>query len=314
MRTFGEAPPPPRLFERLKEGLSRSSGGLSDSLTGVFTRKKLDADTVVELEEALVRADLGAALATRISQNIARERYDWLISEAELRRVLADQIIDVLAPVEKPLIIDRNRRPFVILIAGVNGTGKTTTIGKLALRFARDGMKVVLAAGDTFRAAATEQLQIWGERTGAEVVAREPGADAAGLAFDALKKAKSSDADVLLIDTAGRLQNKSDLMSELDKIVRVLRKVDSGAPHAVLLVLDATTGQNAVAQVEAFRTIVPLTGLVMTKLDGTAKGGILIALADKVGLPVHFIGVGEQADDLQGFDARKFAALLTGAK
>ncbi|MFL5237942.1 MAG: signal recognition particle-docking protein FtsY [Rhizomicrobium sp.] len=314
MRTFGEAPPPPRLFERLKEGLSRSSGGLSDNLTGVFTRKKLDADTVVELEEALVRADLGAALATRISKNIARERYDWLISEAELRRVLADQIIGVLAPVEKPLIIDRSRKPFVILVAGVNGTGKTTTIGKLALRFARDGMEVVLAAGDTFRAAATEQLQIWGERTGAEVVAREPGADAAGLAFDALKRAKSLNADVLLIDTAGRLQNKADLMSELDKIVRVLRKLDSAAPHAVLLVLDATTGQNAVAQVEAFRTIVPLTGLVMTKLDGTAKGGILIAIADRVALPVHFIGVGEQADDLQGFDARKFAALLTGAK
>ncbi|MFL5237972.1 MAG: signal recognition particle-docking protein FtsY [Rhizomicrobium sp.] len=314
MRTFGEAPPPPRLFERLKEGLSRSSGGLSDNLTGVFTRKKLDAGTIVELEEALVRADLGAALAMRISQNIARERYDWLISEAELRRVLADQIIDVLAPVEKPLIIDRRRKPFVILIAGVNGTGKTTTIGKLALRFARDGMKVVLAAGDTFRAAATEQLQIWGERTGAEVVAREPGADATGLAFDALKKAKSLNADVLLIDTAGRLQNKADLMSELDKIARVLRKVDSTAPHAVLLVLDATTGQNAIAQVEAFRTIVPLTGLVMTKLDGTAKGGILIAIADRVALPVHFIGVGEQADDLQDFDARKFAALLTGAK
>jgi len=314
MRTFGEAPPPPKLFERLKEGLSRSSGGLSDNLTGVFTRKKLDAETVVELEEALVRADLGAALATRISQNIAKERFDWLISEAELRRVLADQIIKVLAPVETPLAVDRSKKPFVILVAGVNGTGKTTTIGKLALRFARQGMKVVLAAGDTFRAAAIEQLQIWAERTGTDVVAREPGSDAAGLAFDALQKARLLNADVLLIDTAGRLQNKADLMGELEKIVRVLRKLDATAPHAALLVLDATTGQNAVAQVEAFRAIVPLSGLIMTKLDGTAKGGILIAIADRFHLPVHFIGVGEQADDLQVFEARKFAALLTGAK
>jgi fused signal recognition particle receptor len=314
MRTFGEAPPPLTLFERLKEGLARSSGGLSDNLTGVFTRKKLDTDTIAELEEALVRADLGAALATRISQNIARERFDWLISEAELRRVLADQIIDVLTPVETPLTVDRNRKPFVILVAGVNGSGKTTTIGKLALRFVRDGMKVVLAAGDTFRAAAIEQLQIWGERIGTDVVTRGPGGDAAGLAFDALQEARSLNADVLLIDTAGRLQNKANLMAELEKIVRVLGKLDTTAPHAVLLVLDATTGQNAVAQVEAFRAIVPLTGLIMTKLDGTAKGGILIAIADRFQLPVHFIGVGEQADDLQIFEARKFAALLTGAK
>jgi len=314
MRTFGEAPPPLTLFERLKEGLARSSGGLSDNLTGVFTRKKLDTDTIAELEEALVRADLGTALATRISQNIARERFDWLISEAELRRVLADQIIDVLTPVETPLTVDRSRKPFVILVAGVNGTGKTTTVGKLALRFVREGMKVVLAAGDTFRAAAIEQLQIWGERTGTDVVTQGPGGDAAGLAFDALQKARSLNADVLLIDTAGRLQNKANLMAELEKIVRVIRKLDTTAPHAVLLVLDATTGQNAVAQVEAFRAIVPLTGLIMTKLDGTAKGGILIAIADRFRLPVHFIGVGEQADDLQIFEARKFAALLTGAK
>jgi len=314
MRTFGEAPPPLTLFERLKEGLARSSGGLSDNLTGVFTRKKLDTDTIAELEEALVRADLGTALATRISQNIARERFDWLISEAELRRVLADQIIDVLTPVETPLTVDRSRKPFVILVAGVNGTGKTTTVGKLALRFVREGMKVVLAAGDTFRAAAIEQLQIWGERTGTDVVTQGAGGDAAGLAFDALQKARSLNADVLLIDTAGRLQNKANLMAELEKIVRVIRKLDTTAPHAVLLVLDATTGQNAVAQVEAFRAIVPLTGLIMTKLDGTAKGGILIAIADRFRLPVHFIGVGEQADDLQIFEARKFAALLTGAK
>jgi fused signal recognition particle receptor len=314
MRAFGEAPPPPTLFERLKEGLSRSSGGLSDSLAGVFTHKRLDAQTIGELEEALVRADLGASLASQISQNIGRERYDWLISEAELRRILADEMLKVLSPVEKPLTVDATKKPFVVLVAGVNGTGKTTTIGKLALRFAREGKKVVLAAGDTFRAAAIEQLQIWGERTGAEVVAREAGADAAGLAFEALEKAQGSDADVLLIDTAGRLHNKAGLMAELEKIARVIRKLDATAPQAVLLVLDATTGQNAIAQVEAFKSIVPLTGLIMTKLDGTAKGGILVALADRFRLPVHFIGIGEQPDDLQAFEAGKFVNLLTGAK
>jgi fused signal recognition particle receptor len=313
MRTFGEAPPPPTVFERLKEGLSRSSGGLSDSLAGVFTRKKLDASTVAELEEALIRADLGAALAATIAQGVAKGRYDWLISESELRRILCAEITRVLEPVEKPLAVDAAKRPFVILVAGVNGTGKTTTIGKLAWRFARDRLKVVIAAGDTFRAAAIEQLQIWGERTGAEVVARAPGADAAGVAFEALEKARGTGADVLLIDTAGRLQNKAGLMAELEKIARVIKKVDPAAPHAVLLVLDATTGQNAVGQVDAFGAIVPLTGLIMTKLDGTAKGGILAAIADKFRLPVHFIGVGEQLDDLQVFEAGKFAAALTGA-
>lgn len=313
MRTFGEAPPPPTVFERLKEGLSRSSGGLSDSLAGVFTRKKLDAQTVAELEEALIRADLGAALAASIAQGVGKGRYDWLISESELRRILCAEITRVLQPVEKPLAVDPAKKPYVILVAGVNGTGKTTTIGKLAWRFARDRLKVVIAAGDTFRAAAIEQLQIWGERTDAEVVARSPGADAAGVAFEALEKARSTAADVLLIDTAGRLQNKAGLMAELEKIARVIKKVDPEAPHAVLLVLDATTGQNAISQVDAFRAIVPVTGLIMTKLDGTAKGGILAAIADKFRLPVHFIGVGEQPDDLQVFEAGKFAAALTGA-
>ncbi len=313
MRTFGEAPPPPTVFERLKEGLSRSSGGLSDSLAGVLTRKKLDVQTVAELEEALIGADLGAALAATIAQGVAKGRYDWLISESELRRILCAEITRILKPVEKPLAIDAAKKPYVILVAGVNGTGKTTTIGKLAWRFARDHLKVVIAAGDTFRAAAIEQLQIWGERTDAEVVARAPGADAAGVAFEALEKARGTCADVLLIDTAGRLQNKAGLMAELEKIARVIKKVDPEAPHAVLLVLDATTGQNAVGQVDAFRAIVPLTGLIMTKLDGTAKGGILAAIADKFGLPVHFIGVGEQPDDLQVFEAGKFAAALTGA-
>ncbi len=314
MRDFGEAPPPLTLFERLKEGLSRSTGGLSDSLTGVFTRKKLDTQTIDELEEALVRADLGAGLAARVAQGVAKGRYDWLISERELREILSDEIAKVLQPVEQPLTLDRAKKPFVILVAGVNGTGKTTTIGKLAWRFGRERLKVVLAAGDTFRAAAIEQLQIWGERSGAEVVARAPGADAAGLAFEALEYARRSNADVLLIDTAGRLQNKAGLMAELEKIVRVIRKLDGTAPHATLLVLDATTGQNAISQVEAFRGIAPLTGLVMTKLDGTAKGGILVALADKFRIPVHFIGVGEHPDDLQPFGAKTFAAVLTGAK
>jgi fused signal recognition particle receptor len=313
MRDFGEAPPPLTLFERLKEGLSRSTGGLSDSLAGVITNKKLDAESIAGLEEGLIRADLGAGFAAKVAQDIAKGRYDRDIAEYDLRRILADEILAVLKPVEQPLAIDSDKRPFVVLVAGVNGTGKTTTIGKIAFRLARERKKVVLAAGDTFRAAAIEQLQIWGERTGAEVVARGVGADAAGLAFEALERARDTNADVLLIDTAGRLQNKAGLMAELEKIARVIKKVDPSAPHAVLLVLDATTGQNAVNQVEAFRNVVPLTGLVMTKLDGTAKGGILVPIAERFDLPVHFIGVGEQPDDLQVFNASNFAKALTGA-
>jgi len=230
-----------------------------------------------------------------------------------LRSVLASEIAQVLKPVEKPLAIDRAKKPFVVLVAGVNGTGKTTTIGKMAGKLTKSGNKVVIAAGDTFRAAAIEQLQIWGKRAGAMVVSRAPGADAAGLAFDALVQARLANADVLLVDTAGRLQNKAGLMAELEKIARVLKKVDPEAPHAVLLVLDATTGQNAIAQVEAFAASVPLTGLIMTKVDGSAKGGILVALADRFALPVHFIGVGESEDDLQPFAADSFARALTGA-
>jgi fused signal recognition particle receptor len=303
----------PGFFARLKQGLSRSAGALGESLTGIFTKKQLDAETVAELEEALVRADLGTALAARVAGAVAKGRYDKEISESELRAILAGEITGLLKPVEKAFAVDRTRAPFVVLVAGVNGTGKTTTIGKLSQRLARDGLKIVLAAGDTFRAAAIEQLQIWGARTGAEVIARAAGADAAGLAFDAVVRARTTGADVVLIDTAGRLQNKAGLMAELEKIVRVLKKQDPSAPHAVLLVLDATTGQNALSQVEAFNAAVPLTGLIMTKLDGTAKGGILIALADKFALPVHFIGVGEDADDLQAFDAASFAKALTGA-
>jgi len=305
--------PKPGFFARLKSGLSRSAEALGDSITGIFLDKPLDAETIEELKEALQRADLGTALARRFADEIGRERQDYNISPYDIRRLLSAQIFAVLKPVEKPFAIDRGRKPFVVLVAGVNGTGKTTTIGKIAKRLTKDGLRVVLAAGDTFRAAAIEQLQIWGERTNSEVISRPTGSDAAGLAYDAVVRARTVNADVVLIDTAGRLQNKAGLMAELEKIVRVLKKIDDSAPHAVLLVLDATTGQNALSQVEAFKAVVPLTGLVMTKLDGTAKGGILVALADRFGLPVHFIGVGEDADDLQVFDAQGFANALTGA-
>jgi len=313
MRDFGEAPPPLTLFERLKEGLSRSTSGLSDNITGIFTNRKLDAASIAELEDALIKADLGAAQADTIVREIARDRFDVSISDYDLKRLLAAEIEKILMPVEKRLTIDKAKAPFVILVAGVNGTGKTTTIGKLGKRFAREKLKVMFAAGDTFRAAAVEQLTIWGERIGAEVVSGNAGGDAAGLAYEALEKARAKKADVLLVDTAGRLQNKAGLMAELEKIIRVIKKVDPTAPHAVLLVLDATTGQNAIAQVDAFKNAAALTGLIMTKLDGTAKGGILVALAARFGLPVHFIGVGEGEDDLQIFDAANFAKVLTGA-
>ncbi|MBI3675647.1 MAG: signal recognition particle-docking protein FtsY [Proteobacteria bacterium] len=303
----------PGFLARLKAGLSRSAGALGDNISGLFTRKKLDGEMLAQLEEALIRSDVGASMAAKLAAAVGKGRFDKEISESEVRAILAAEIAEVLKPVEKPLVIDNTKKPFVVLVAGVNGTGKTTTIGKIAKRLTGTGAKIVLAAGDTFRAAATEQLQVWGKRTGAEVVTRETGADAAGLAFDAIERARASGADAVIIDTAGRLQNKAGLMAELEKIARVIKKLDPEAPHAALLVLDATTGQNAIAQVEAFKGSVKLTGLVMTKLDGTAKGGILVALAEKFGLPVHFIGVGEDADDLQPFDATNFAKALTGA-
>lgn len=310
IRQFGEAPPPLTFFEKLKAGLAKSAGALG---LDTITKKKLDAVSLAELEEVLIRGDIGAAQAKAITAAVSKDRYDEEVSTYDLRQVLAHEIAAILKPVSKPLLIDANKKPFVILVAGVNGTGKTTTIGKIAAKLSREGHKVVLAAGDTFRAAAIEQLQVWGERAGAEVIARGAGADAAGLCFDAYTRAKEIGADVLLIDTAGRLQNKAGLMAELEKIARVLKKQDADAPHASLLVLDATTGQNALSQVEAFAAAVPLTGLVMTKLDGTAKGGILVALAAKFGLAVHFIGVGEREEDLQPFDAETFAKALTGA-
>ncbi len=297
-------------FGRLKDGLAKTSSKLSDGITGLFTKKKLDIATLDDLEDLLLQADLGVATSQRITDALRSSRYQKGISADDVRKVLAGEVERVLAPVAKPLSLDSARKPHVILVVGVNGTGKTTTIGKLASQYRKDGKTVMMAAGDTFRAAAVEQLKIWGERTGAPVVARATGADSSGLAFDALKEATDGGYDVLLMDTAGRLQNKQALMDELEKVLRVLRKIDSTAPHDVLLVLDATTGQNALSQVEVFKERAGVTGLVMTKLDGTARGGILVAIAAKFGLPVHAIGVGEGIDDLQPFDAGEFARAI----
>jgi fused signal recognition particle receptor len=313
MKTFGQEPPPPSFMERLKAELTKK-GSLSDSLVGLFTRRKLDAATLAELEEALIRADLGGAQAKAIAAAIGKGRYDTDIGDGELRTLLAQEIEKLLAPVARPLVTDAGPKPFVVLVAGVNGAGKTTTIGKIARLLTKSGAKVTLAAGDTFRAAAIEQLGVWAKRAGAEFVARRQGGDAAGLAFEALETARANGSDVLIIDTAGRLQNKAGLMAELEKIARVIKKLDPSSPHAALLVLDATTGQNAISQVEAFTASVPLTGLIMTKLDGTAKGGILVALAARFGLPVHYLGIGESEDDLQAFDAGAFARALAGVQ
>jgi fused signal recognition particle receptor len=299
-------------WQRLTDGMRRTSSSLTDSVTSLFTKRKLDISTLESLEDALIQADLGVEMAIRITTEISKGRYESGIGPDEVRRILAGEVEKALGPVAKPLSIDRAKKPFVILMIGVNGSGKTTTIGKLAQKFRAQGLTVLLAAGDTFRAAAIEQLKVWGERVGAPVIAREQGADAAGLAFDALKQAKERGMDVVMIDTAGRLQNKAGLMSELEKIVRVMKKFDPTSPHATLLVLDATVGQNALSQVELFQKAAGVTGLVMTKLDGTARGGILVALAEKFRLPVHFIGVGERVEDLQPFEARDFARALAG--
>ncbi len=315
----GEATPapaaPPRTWlSRLTAGLSRSSSAISRGVSDIFAKRKLDAAALDDLEDVLIQADLGLGAATRIREALARGRYDKSIEPSEVKAILADEVERVLLPVARPLVVDRAKKPFVVLVVGVNGSGKTTTIGKLAAKFAAEGLKVTLAAGDTFRAAAIEQLTIWAQRTGAEIVAREQGGDAAGLAFEALTRARAASADVLLIDTAGRLQNRAELMSELEKIVRVLKKVDAETPHATLLVLDATVGQNALSQVELFGRAAGVTGLVMTKLDGTARGGILVAIAEKFGLPVHFIGLGEGVDDLEPFAARDFAEAIAGVE
>lgn len=299
-------------WRRLRDGLSRTSSALTTGISDLFTKRKLDAATLEDLEDILIQADLGLSTSARIAKAVGEGRYDKQIEPEEVKAILAREVEAILTPVAMPLAIDATKKPFVILMVGVNGSGKTTTIGKLAAKFRAEGKSVMLAAGDTFRAAAIEQLKVWGERTGAQVVAGQQGADSAGLAFEALQKAKADGIDVLLIDTAGRLQNKTGLMDELAKVVRVIRKLDAEAPHAALLVLDATVGQNAVSQVEAFRETAGVTGLVMTKLDGTARGGILVALAAQFGLPVHFIGVGESVDDLEPFSARDFARAVAG--
>jgi len=299
-------------WQRLKGGLARTSSSITGAITDLVSKRKLDRAMLEEIEEVLIRADLGVDVAARIAEAVGEGRYDKAISADEVKSVVASEVEKVLSAVAKPLAIDGARKPFVILVIGVNGSGKTTTIGKLAARFGAEGRKVMLAAGDTFRAAAVEQLKIWGERTKVPVIARGQGADAAGLAFDALTAAKADGIDVLLIDTAGRLQNKAELMNELEKVVRVMKKVDADAPHAVLLVLDATVGQNALSQVDAFLKTAGVTGLVMTKLDGTARGGILVALSAKYALPVHFIGVGEGVDDLAPFTAKDFAKAIAG--
>jgi fused signal recognition particle receptor len=297
-------------WKRLSGGLKQTSSSLGGAISDLVSKRKLDTATLEELENELIRADLGPEFAGRIAAVLGEGRFEKGIAPDEVKAVLAGEIEKVLAPIAIPL--DVTTRPFVILIAGVNGSGKTTTIGKLAARFRAEGKTVMLVAGDTFRAAAIDQLKIWGERAGASVMAREPGADAAGLTFDALTAAKTQGVDVVLVDSAGRLQNRAELMSELEKIVRVMHKVEPAAPHAVLLVLDATVGQNALNQVEIFGKIAGVTGLVMTKLDGTARGGILVAIAAKFGLPVHFIGVGEGVDDLAPFTARDFARAIVG--
>jgi fused signal recognition particle receptor len=299
-------------LQRLKRGLSRSSARLGEGITGIFTKRRLDDETLTELEELLIQADMGLTIADEVTSRLRKARFGQEVAPEEVRAALAEVIVELIEPITKPLVLDRSRRPHVILVVGVNGSGKTTTIGKLAKQYRDADLTVHLAAGDTFRAAAVEQLKIWGERTGCPVTTRPTGADAAGLALDALNMAKAEGADVLLIDTAGRLQNRTDLMAELQKIVRVLKKGDPTAPHSVLLVLDATVGQNAHAQAETFRDIVGVTGIVMTKLDGTARGGVLVSLAERYGIPVHAIGVGETAEDLRPFEAKSFARSLVG--
>jgi fused signal recognition particle receptor len=298
---------------RLRAGLSRSSERLSDNLSGLFaTRTPLDDAKLDEIEEALIASDLGPAMAARVRQRLADDHLGAPVSEAEVRDIVATEIDRLLAPLARPLDVWAFPRPQVVLVVGVNGSGKTTTIAKLAHLFQEQDYRVMLAAGDTFRAAAIEQLQIWGDRIGAPVVAGKVGSDAAGLAFTALEKARAEGYDVLIIDTAGRLQNKAGLMDELAKIKRVMSKLMVSAPHDVVLVLDATNGLNALSQIEVFKEVAGVTGLVMTKLDGTARGGVLVAAADQSHLPVHAIGVGETIDDLRPFDAKVFARALAG--
>ncbi|WDZ76423.1 signal recognition particle-docking protein FtsY [Ensifer adhaerens] len=299
-------------YQRLRRGLARTSSQLTGQIASLFTKRKLDEATLQDLEDLLIQADLGVETAMRITDTLASERYGKDVSGEDVSRIMAGEITKVLSPVAKPLELDLSHKPHVILVVGVNGTGKTTTIGKLAAKLSGAGLKVMLAAGDTFRAAAIEQLKIWAERTNSDIVSSKLGADAAGLAYEAFQQAREKKSDVLIIDTAGRLQNKAELMAELEKIVRVLGKLDPDAPHTVLQTLDATTGQNALQQVEIFRNVAGVSGLIMTKLDGTARGGILVAISAKHKLPVYFIGVGEGIDDLEPFEAKDFAEAIAG--
>ena len=299
-------------FGRLKAGLQRSSEKISTGITELFTKRKLDAEALQDLKDILIQGDLGVSTATRLTSLLAKTRFDQEISSEEIKIALAEEVTTILAPVAQPLVISGTHKPHIILVCGINGSGKTTTIGKMARQFKNQGKSVTLAAGDTFRAAAVEQLKIWGERSDCPVISRDNGADAAGLAFDAIKEAQASGADVLMIDTAGRLQNRKDLMEELTKVVRVIRKVDETAPHSVLLVMDATIGQNAHSQVEVFKDMVDVSGLIITKLDGSAKGGVVVSLAERFEIPVHAVGVGEGIDDLRPFEADAFARSLIG--
>lgn len=298
-------------FARLAAGLKKSSSKLSDGLSSLFTQRKLDQDALDELEELLIAADIGAPTAAKVVARLAKDRFDKDVSDIEIREALADVVAETLQPYEQPLDMT-GATPSVVVFVGVNGSGKTTTLGKIAVKMTREGADVITAAGDTFRAAAVEQLQVWSERAGATFLSRELGADAAGLAFDAIQQGRTDQADAVLIDTAGRLQNKAELMDELRKIIRVIRKIDETAPHHVLLVLDGTVGSNAISQAEAFMETANVTGVIMTKLDGTAKGGALVQVAERFKLPIHFIGVGEGEADLQAFKAKEFARALAG--
>jgi len=299
-------------IEKLRAGLARTSARLGGGIGAIFAGRPIDDRMLEELEDMLIGADFGPRLAARFVADFSEKHRGGEVDADEVRRALAAEIADVLAKVAHPLALNPAKKPFVVLVAGVNGAGKTTTIAKLAHNARKEGRKVILAAADTFRAAAIEQLKIWGDRTGCVVITKPAGSDSAAVAFAAMEEARREKADVLFIDTAGRLHNRTDLMAELEKIVRVMRKVDPEAPHASILVLDATGGQNAIAQVETFGALVPLTGLVMTKLDGTAKGGVLVAIAERFGLPVYAIGVGEGLDDLEPFEAGAFANALLG--
>jgi fused signal recognition particle receptor len=294
-------------FARLRSGLSKSSGKLGEGIAAIFTKRKLDDAMLAQLEEVLLATDMGPVVAAELTETLARQRHDKDVTTEEVKQVLAEEVSRLLSPYTRPLVIDKSRSPHVVLMVGVNGNGKTTTIGKLAEQWRREGYRVMLAAADTFRAAAVEQLEVWGRRSGVPVITGAPQADPASVAFQALEKARQEKIDVLVVDTAGRLQNKNNLMEELQKIIRVIQKLDPAAPHDVVQVLDATTGQNALSQVEVFRQMVKVTGLIVTKLDGTAKGGVVLALAKKFALPLYAIGIGEGIDDLRAFSARDFA-------